>query len=230
MRRLALLIALVASLLWASIQGPAQAPAQDPVTVARRFLPPESELAELSPLRPGAGKSLPAVLTGHVLDPHSSDIVFAYYSPRYRTTEKTLFLTLLHLNGKEYQKVYTFSYRSQVLYGPDALRVLRLKGSETDAVGAIVAGPTATAGGQLRVFLWVDPWGWQNVFPANNNMHYFYFYPYREPFEIALSAADHRGANGMPTPEPPPAWYRWDGKRFVKIAPTEEVRSKGAHH
>jgi len=68
-------------------------------------------------------------------------------------------------------------------------------------------------GGRLDVYTWRDPWGWQNIFPPNGSMEYFYFFPKTTGLEIALSSAHHPGLNVSP----PPVWYRWDGKQFVKI-------------
>ncbi len=201
-------------------QGPARAnkvPAPGPVAVARTFLPPNSYLATLYSFNFRLGrvvKRWPAVLTAHVLAPDSHDIVFAYYTPRtVHRMSKTLFVALLHRGAGGYQEVYVVSYRDHVLLIPDSIRVLRLKGLETDAI-SVVAGVGAALGGRLDVFIWRDPWGWRNVFPPNST-GYTYFFPRKSGLEVALSTANHPGLNVSP----PPLWYRWDGKRFIKVPP-----------
>ncbi len=184
----------------------AQASGEDPVAVARRFMPPYAELAEdyrydYSADRVGA--RWPAVLTGHVLGPDSQDIVFAYYSPQIHVLEKTLFLDVLHRAGDDYEKAYEVSYRSQLLLSPTAMRLIHLPGAPTDAVGVFV-GIGASLGGHLDIYLWRELPGWQNVFPPNGSMHYFYFYPNATGLQIALSAAHQPGKGGLPAPDPPP--------------------------
>jgi hypothetical protein len=205
-----------------------QASGEDPVAVARRFLPPDTELAEdymydYSADRVGA--RWPAVLTGHIVGSDSQDIVFAYYSPRIHVLEKTLFLDVLHRVGEQYEKVYEVSYRSQLLLSPTAMRLVHLAGAPTDAVSVFV-GIGASLGGHLDVFLWRDVWGWENVFPPNGSMHYLYFFPSQTGSEIALSSARQLGKGGFPAPDPPPLWFRWDGKQFVKIPPPAAPGSK----
>jgi hypothetical protein len=198
-----------------------QTPVDAPLGVARRFLPPNSELAQLYTFDYGTGhvaREWPAVLTGHVVAADASDIVFAYYSPRVSTVEKTLFISLLHKTAADYQKVYELSFRSQVLLTPEAMKLIQLPNTRTDAL-AVVAGMGALMGGHLDVFVWRDPRGWRNLFPPNDGMHYFYFFPSKSGLDIALSWAKDRGADGRPARVPPPSWYRWDGQRFVKIAP-----------
>ena len=215
--RIGILILLSCS--WALAQKPAvgqTGTAPDPVAVARTFLPPNATLATLYAFDFRAGKvakQWPAVLTGHILAPDSRDIVFAYYTPRnVHRIDKTLFLVLLHRSGRQYQQVYGVAYRDEVLLIPEAIRVFRLQGMMTDAV-SVVAGIGAAMGGRLDVYTWRDPWGWQNIFPPNGSMEYFYFFPKTTGLEIALSSAHHPGLNVSP----PPVWYRWDGKQFVKI-------------
>ena len=197
---------------------PAQRRAEDPVAVARHFLPPNTQLVELYTFDYTAGRvrsRSPAVLTAHVLDPDSDDVLFAYYSPRGDTLEKTLFITLLHSTGQAYEKAYEVAYRAQVLLVPEAIRLVRLPGMQTDAV-AVIAGIGASLGGHLDVFLWRDPWGWQNVFPPNGGVEYFYFRGGASEMRVALSSAHHPGTDNMPAPDPPPMWFRWNGKEFVK--------------
>jgi len=193
--------------------------APDPVTVARSFLPPNTQLAQLYRIKYHPRWTVvrwPAVLVGHILDRESEDIVFAYYSPQIHTFEKTLFITLLHRTSGKYEQVYTISHRDQVLLVPHAMRIFPLQGLPTDAI-AVIAGIGAYLGGQLQVFVWHDPWGWQNIFPPNGSMHYFYFYPRKAGLEVALSAARHPGLNVSP----PPVWFQWNGKSFIKILPPE---------
>lgn len=200
-----------------------QTPADAPLAVARRFLPPNSDLAQLYTFDYATGRvsrEWPAVLTGHVVAPDASDIVFAYYSPHIRTVEKTLFISLLHKAAGDYQKVFEVSFRSQVLLDPESMKLIRLPGIPTDTL-AVIAGVGALLGGHLDIFVWREPWGWQNLFPPNDGVHYFYFFPSQSGLDIALSWAKDRGPDGRPARVPPPSWYRWDGQRFVKIAPPE---------
>jgi len=114
------LLLTLSGLIW---QGQAVKP--DIVRVAERFLPPNAELAEdysFDYRRGQVSRRWPAVLAAHVLGAESQDIVFAYYSPRVDTIGKTLFVSLLHFDGKDYEQVYEVSYRSQVLFGPEGLR------------------------------------------------------------------------------------------------------------
>jgi len=207
------LLLTLSGLIW---QGQAVKP--DIVRVAERFLPPNAELAEdysFDYRRGQVSRRWPAVLAAHVLGAESQDIVFAYYSPRVDTIGKTLFVSLLHFDGKDYEQVYEVSYRSQVLFGPEGLRLLRLSDVHGDAL-AVMAGIGAALGGHLDVLVWRDPWGWENVFPPNGSQEYFYSLGHDGEMRIALSAAHHPGADNTPAPEPPPAWFRWDGKAFVK--------------
>ncbi|MGH9451731.1 MAG: hypothetical protein ACRD11_14535 [Terriglobia bacterium] len=195
----------------------AQKPAVDPVAVARSFLPPHTQLGTLYTFdyrTLSYGPDYPAVLTGHIVSPSSNDIVFAYYSPRPNVMPKTLFVTLLHPNAGVYQKIYELSYRPQILLVSNAIRIVHLRNVPTDGV-AVIAGIGAALGGHLQVFVWRDPWGWQNIFPPNGGMHYFYFFPKPAGLEVALTYVNHPGLNVSP----PPFWYRWNGKRFVKIPP-----------
>jgi hypothetical protein len=193
--------------------------ASDAVAVARSFLPPDSELATLYTFNYRTlsyGPNFPAVLTAHIMGPSSHDIVFAYYSPRANRMVKTLFVVLLHGTPSGYRETYVLSYRAHVLLVSKAIRIVRLQSISTDAV-AIITGMGASLGGRLEVFVWRDPWGWQNIFPPNGSMHYFYLFPQKQGTSliVALSASKHPGLNVSP----PPFWYRWDGKRFVKIPP-----------
>jgi hypothetical protein len=197
-----------------------QKPAQEPIAVARRFLPPNSQLAEEYEFDFKAGhvsRRWPAVLTGHILEPESQDIVFAYYTPRNIRTpdEKTLFLALLHQTREGYEEVYEVSYRFQVLLIPRALRLLHLNGVPTDAV-AVVAGVGASLGGHLHVFVWRNQQGWEDVFPPNST-GYTYFFPMQCGLTVALSSARNPGLNVTPTPK----WFRWKGKRFEEVPPPE---------
>ena len=219
-----------------------QATSADPVNVARRFLPPHSDLGKFYRFDYRLGrttKTWPAVLTGHILSPSSSDIVFAYYSPQSRHAENTLFITFLHKRGGDYVKVYELAYRAQVLFAGMAIRTVHLTGVPVDAL-AVITGTGASLGGHLQVLVWQDPerlngiplsrnlehlyfspWGPQNVFPPNGSIEYFYFSPQRSGLEIALSAAHHPGINVTP----PPAWFAWRGGRFVKIPePTDALK------
>ncbi len=197
-----------------------EASASSPVAVARQFLPPNSQLAELYTFNYRTGRvqsQWPAVLQCHVVSPDSSDLVFAYYTPRVlRGVEKTLFIDLLHRTPRGYQKMYEISYRDQVLLIPRAIRIVHLPGVRTDAV-AVVAGIGAALGGRLEVYLWSNLWGWQNIFPPNGSMDYFYLFSKPGGPFVALASAlvKHRGLDVSP----PPIWFRWNGKRFVKIPP-----------
>ncbi|MGH9451732.1 MAG: hypothetical protein ACRD11_14540 [Terriglobia bacterium] len=189
----------------------------NPIAVARSFLPPNSKLAQLYRINYHPRWSVatrPAVLATHIVSRQSEDLVFAYYSPQIHTFDKTLFVTLLHPASGGYEQAYTVSYRDQVLLVPDAMRILHLGGWSTSAV-AVIAGMGAALGGHLDVFVWRDPWGWQNIFPRNGSMDYFYFFPKPAGLVVALTSANHPGLNVSP----PPLWYRWNGKRFVKIPP-----------
>lgn len=192
----------------------ADASAPDPTSVARSFLPPNCQLASLYTFDYAIGREKsrwPAVLTGHILSTDSPDIVFAYYCPQIHVFEKTLFLDVLHEVSGNYEKVYEITYRARVLFVPRAIRLIRLQGIDTDAV-TVVTAMGAALGGQLEIFVWRDPWGWQNIFPANGSVHYFYFFDGVDGFRVALSFSHQRGLNVSP----PPKWYRWDGKRFVE--------------
>lgn len=194
---------------------------EDPVAVARRFMPPRSELATLYTFDDKTqqfGPDTPAALNCHVLGSDSEDIVFAYYSPQSHVLEKSLFVDLLHSSGEGYEKVFELSYRAQVLFVPEAIRLLRLPGMQTDAV-AVMAAEGAALGGHLDMFVWRDPWGWQNVFPPNGAVEYFYFRPAPDGMLVALSSAHHPGRDNMPPPQPPPTWFRWNGKEFAKAQP-----------
>jgi hypothetical protein len=152
---------------------------QDAVQAARRFLPPNSQLAELYTFDFRAGRvssRSPAVLTGHIISDESNDIVFAYYSPRIDSLEKTLFLALLHPTTSGFEKVYEVAFRSQVLLAPQAIQILHLEGQLRDAV-AVIHGGGAALGGEINVLCWEDPSGWRNIFPANGSVHYFTITP-----------------------------------------------------
>lgn len=212
-------VLLLANSLLARAHRPAQqggSKTPDPVAVARQFLPPNSDLATLYTFDYRTlhyGPDFPAVLTARVLAPSSKDIIFAYYSPRAHTFDKTLFVTLLHRTDGGYEKVYELSYRAQVLLVSKAVRIVRLRNVPTDAV-AVIAGIGADLGGQLQIFVWHNLWGWQNVFPPNGSIHYFYFFPDKSGLMVALSASKHPGLNVSP----PPVWFQWNTKRFVKIS------------
>jgi hypothetical protein len=200
--------------------GGQKVPTADPVMVARSFLPPNAQLADDYSFDfrvGGVSKSWPAVLSGHIVGPDTLDIVFVYYSPQIHTMDKTLFVDLLHQTSSGYEKIYEISYRTQVLFGPKGLRLVHLRGVQEDAV-AVMHGIGASLGGRLDIFLWHDLLGWKNVFPPDDSMHYFYFFPEKSDLEVALSASKHPGLNVSP----PPVWYRWNGERFVKIPPPAE--------
>ena len=203
-----------------------QAPSEDSVAVARRFMPPNAELAELYKVsyNPWKVENRPAVLTAHILGSGSHDIVFAYYSPQMHVLEKTLFLDVLHRAGDDYEKVYEVSYRSQLFFVPDAMRIIALPGADAEAI-AVMVGMGASLGGHLDIYLWRGLPGWQNIFPPNGSMEYFYFYPIATGFQIALSAAHQPGKGALPAPDPPPQWFRWDGAQFVKTPGPVEPRS-----
>jgi len=206
----------------------AQEPGADPVAIARRYMPPNAQLEELYTFDYSAGRvgeKVPAVLRGHILSPDSKDIVFTYYSRESHVLDKTLFIDILHQTAKGYEKVYEVSYRSQLLFVPNAMQIVHLPGVDRDAV-AVMAGAGAALGGHLDIFLWREPFGWQNIFPPNGSIEYFYFFPSRTGLEIALSASRHPGKSGLPAPDPPPLWFRWDGAQFVKIPPPMEFKGK----
>lgn len=203
-------------------QGPGHlrgASAPSLVAVARRFLPPACRLASLITFNYRTmqyGTDFPAVLSARILSPTSHDIVFAYYSPvsGRDTIDKTLFITLIHRAHARYEKVCELSYRSQVLLVPNAIRIVHLRGLRTDAVG-VIAGIGADLGGRLQIFVWRDPWAWENIFPPNGSMHYFYFFRRPDGLDVVLSAARHPGLNVSP----PLIWFHWNGKEFAKIPP-----------
>jgi hypothetical protein len=189
---------------------------ENPVAVARRFLPPNCQTATLYTFDFDAGRvsrRWPAVLTGHIVGPNTKDVVFAYYCPPGNVIQKTLFLDLLHRTPHGYEKDYEISYRTQVLLIPKAIRVLHLRGLSSDAV-AVIHGIGATLGGQLDVFLWSNLWGWQDIFPRNGGTGYTYFFPRKTGLDVALSTANHPGL----AVSPPPVWFRWNGKEFEKIS------------
>jgi hypothetical protein len=193
-------------------------PDEDPVTVARQFLPPNSQLEQLYSFDYRAGrakKKWPAVLTTHIVSPDIRDIVFAYQTPsNARRNGQTLFIAFLHDTEEGYEEIYVASYENEVLLAPKAIRTLHLKGRDTDAV-AVMHGVGAALGGQLNVYAWNETWGIQNVFPPNRSMDYFYFFPRPEGLTIALTSflAKRPGLDVSP----PPDWFRWNGKRFIKI-------------
>jgi hypothetical protein len=200
-----------------AIPAPSRGAGRDPIAAARSFLPPRSELAQLYSFDYKLGRVTrrwPAVLPAHVMGPTSEDIIFAYYSPTVNTVEKTLFITLLHRAPDGYEKVYEKSYRSQVLLAPDSLRIFHLQGEATDAL-AVMAGVGASLGGHLDVLVWRGVKGWVNVFPPNGGVHYFYFFPTPHELAVALSRARRPGPDGKPSLEPPPAWFKWDGRGFT---------------
>lgn len=216
MNRVASLLLLISPLILGQKPGSvAKRAAADPVAVAGTFLPPNCQLATLYRFdyRRGQVESRrPAVLRAHLVSGDSNDIVFAYYCPQIRAMGKTLFLDLLHATGTGYVKAYEISYRAHVLFVPGAIRIVHLRGMSTEAI-VIMTAMGAAIGGQLDVLVWDDPRGWLNIFPQNSGMEYFYFFHTEEGVQVALSSAHHPGLNVSP----PPVWYQWDGKRFVKI-------------
>jgi hypothetical protein len=199
------------------VPAPSYGAGKDPLAIVRAFLPPRSELAQLYSFDYKVGRvrrRWPAVLPAHVMGPTSEDIVFAYYSPRVNTVEKTLFVTLLHHVPGGYEKIYEKSYRSQVLVAPDSLRICHLQGESADAL-AVMAGMGASIGGHLDILVWRGISGWVNIFPPNSGVHYFYFFPTPHRLAVALSRARHPGPDGKPSPEPPPARFEWNGHRFT---------------
>jgi hypothetical protein len=187
------------------------------VAVAREFLPPRSQLATLYTFNYHTlnyGPDFPAVLQAHITSPKSVDIIFAYYSPRADTMTKTLFLDLIEKTPRGYEKIFEVSYRPQILFVSKAIRLVHLDGIRTDAV-AVMHGIGADLGGSVDVLVWNDPWGWRNIFPANGGIHYFYFFAHGVRPEVALSSSKHPGLEVTPAP----VWYRWDGRRFVRIPP-----------
>ena len=220
------MIRLVLAILLACSSGMARKPAvsdkrnnKDPAAVARRFLPPNSQLEELYTFDYRAehvAKQWPTVLTPHIVSPDSRDIVFGYHTPskvgRYR---HNLFIVFLHDTGEGYEEIYVASYGNEVLLAPKAIRILHLKGRDTDAV-AVMHGVGAALGGQLNVYAWNKTLGIQNVFPPNGSMDYFYFFPRPEGLTIALTSflAKRPGLDVSSQPD----WFRWNGKRFIKIS------------
>lgn len=197
----------------------------DPVAVARRFLPPNSQLEQLYSFDYRAGrvtKQWPAVLTAHIASADSRDIVFAYHTPRDLTPRNmrryghNLFIAFLRETEEGYQEVYVVSCGYEVLLTPRAIRILHLKGMDTDAV-AVMHGIGAALGGRLDVYAWDETWGIRNIFPPNGSMDYFYFFPRPEGLTIALTSFLSKRP-GLDV-SPPPVWYRWNGKQFVKIPP-----------
>ncbi len=191
-------------------------PASDPVAVARRFLPPGSKMAQdyLYDFRAGhISRRWPAVLTGHILSPDADDIVFAYYTFKgQRYMEKTLFLALLHHATGGYELVYTLSYRDQFLFSPHALWIVKLRGLPNEAV-IIATAMGAALGARIEVFVWREGKGWLNIFPPNGSVSYFYLFRRPSGLMVALSSFRHPGLNVSP----PPEWFQWDGKKFVRI-------------
>lgn len=200
-------------------------PTADPVAVARRFLPPNSQLEELYSFDYRTGqviKRWPAVLAAHIVSPHSRDIVFAYHTPRDLTPRQirrqahNLFVAFLRETEEGYQEVYVVSCGKEVLLAPRAVRILHLKGMDTDAV-AVMHGIGAALGGRLDVYAWNETWGMRNVFPPNGSMDYFYFFHRPEGLTVALTSWQAKRP-GLDV-SPPPVWYRWNGKHFIKIPP-----------
>lgn len=217
MIRLIVLLLVCVSLILGGISSGYGGSVVNPVAVARSFLPPHSKLATLYTFDYRTmryGPSFPAVLKAHVLGPDSEDIVFAYYSPRPNQFDKTLFVGVLHQVTSSYVQVYVLSFRDNVLMVSKAIRIVHLRGIPTEAI-AVITGIGATLGGELRVFVWHNQGGLLNIIPSNGSVHYFYFFPRKDGLKIALSASRRPGLNVTPRP----VWYRWNGKRFVKIAP-----------
>ncbi|HET7101001.1 MAG TPA: hypothetical protein VFJ52_07620 [Terriglobia bacterium] len=201
-------------------------PGEDPVAVARRFLPPNSRLEKLYSFDYSASrvtKRWPAVLTAHIMSPESRDIVFAYRTPRNsQHYEHHLFIAFLHHTEEGYEEIYAVSCQKEVLLTPRAIRILHLKSMDTDAV-AVMHGIGAASGGRLDIYAWNEAWGIRNIFPPNGSMDYFYFFPRPEGLTIALTSflAKRPGLDVSP----PPVWYRWNEKHFVKI-PSPKGSSK----
>lgn len=197
-------------------------PNEDPVAVARRFLPPNSQLEQLYSLDYRAGhvaKRWPAVLTAHIVSPDSRDIVFAYRTPRSNDARRfghNLFVAFLHDTDEGYEEIYVASYQNEVLLAPEAIRILHLNGMDTDAV-AVIHGIGAALGGRLDIYTWNKTWGLRNVFPLNGGMDYVYYFPRLEGFTIALASWQAKRP-GLDV-QPPPIWYQWNGKRFINIPP-----------
>lgn len=204
--------------------GPPVGP--DALDVALSFLPPNAALAQDYDYDFSAGRvsrRWPAVLTGHIVSESSRDIVYAYYTPaRARGVNKTLFLGLLHHTPRGYTLVYTLSYRDRFIFSPHGLRILDLAGIPTGVV-VIVTAMGAALGGTMRAYVWRDAQGWQNIFPANGSISYFYFFRRPAGLYVALSSFNRPGLNVSP----PPVWYKWSEKRFLRTpAPAGALRWK----
>jgi hypothetical protein len=183
---------------------------ETPREVARRFLPPNTQLAEVYTFDYQSGhvsSRSPAVLTGHIMSPESEDIVFAYYSPRVDAVEKTLFVTLLHPSSSVYRKAYEVAYHAEVLLVPSAMQVFHLDGLTTD-VFSVIHGRGAAVGGEVNVFRWDPLTGLKNLFPANGSVNYFAITQDGGHVKVRLGY-------GKAIKQGPFQQYVWNGRQFV---------------
>jgi hypothetical protein len=184
---------------------------ETPREVARHFLPPNTQLAELYTFDYSSGhvsSRSPAILTGHIISPESDDVVLAYYSPRVDAVDKTLFITLLHRTSSGYQKAYEVAYYSEVLLVPSAMQVFHLDSLATD-VFSVIHGRGAAAGGEIDVFRWDPLGGLKDLFPANGSVNYFSIVQERGHVKVRLGF-------GKAMNEGPFQQYVWNGRQFVK--------------
>ena len=187
---------------------------ETPEFVAKYFLPPRTQIAQLRKLDPESKqvKSVPAIVTGHIVSAESSDIVFAYMNPAAESYDKSLFISLLHGGNSGYVKIYEMTYYGRILLTHDALGLLRLPGDSRDSI-VLFSGIGASLGGELQVFRWTDPWGLVNVMPNNGGVHGFSFVEGKDGLKVVLSTEKYLGEKGVP----PPVSYRWDGRKFVNV-------------
>jgi hypothetical protein len=187
---------------------------QTPELVAKGFLPPGTEIAQLRKLDPESKqvKSVPAIVTGHVVSAESSDIVFAYMNPAGESYDKSLFIGLLHRRDSAYVKIYEMTYYGRILLVHDALRLLRLPRDSRDSI-VLFSGIGASLGGEVQVFRWNDSWGLVNVMPNNGGVHHVSFVEDKEGLSVRLSFEKYPGEKGVQ----PPSLYRWDGRKFMKV-------------
>lgn len=191
---------------------------QSAYDVARTFLPPQGEMAELVTYDPSTGEPIerrPAVLMGQIASSDVKDIVFAYYTRVADLGWKSLFVAILHKTDSGYVKLSEVVYPNRVLwvqeFATNGLNVLRLPGRDTDSISMITSSG-ASLGGQLEIFNWDSDWGLKNVMPGNTSVRHFGFKENKESLTITLSFERYPGEEGVP----PPIVYKWCGDEFVK--------------
>ena len=193
----------------------AQAPLQNPLEIAIKFLPPSTKLAEtykLDAKTRSATEREPAVLAGHFLSARSEDIAFAYYTPASSPDhEKCFFVALLHKSSSGYVKLWEQSFYSEGFITPQAMRLIKVSREHPDLL-AVVTGLGASVGGRLRVFRWDATWGFTNVAPENQGGHQFDFSQSEKGPRVTVSFEKYPGDTGAR----PPVTYSWDGKKLLE--------------